>query len=357
MHGQDRTQAEALRAFTLIELLVVIAIIGVLVALLLPAVQAAREAARRAQCINNLKQFGLAIVNYESTLASYPMGRIAKTKQYDNCVTFWGHSWLNVTLPFMEAGAQFNAINFNRPWDNATQVTAYRVKVNSLLCPGDDRVNSSVWTNLTTGGIITPMQASYAGMSGLTEIALYAWNITATSPNADRCGSIDNEGIFGSNIAYKIASVTDGTAETIFVGEQCRFRNESANSTFNFANTVSVFSGPDWGAAPLWPGDFRVTGIAYAVPRLNAKAVTNNAQGCMNGNPFGSTLYSYGNPVGWLNTCQDLGQLGFRSRHPGGANFLFGDGSVHFLKETINLPTYRALATRGMGEIVGADAY
>jgi prepilin-type N-terminal cleavage/methylation domain-containing protein/prepilin-type processing-associated H-X9-DG protein len=355
MPGQDRTQVEVLRAFTLIELLVVIAIIGVLVALLLPAVQAAREAARRAQCVNNLKQLGLAIANYESTLGSYPMGRIAKTKQYDNCVTFWGHSWLNVTLPFMEAGAQFNAINFNRTWDTATQITAYRVKVSALLCPDDDRVNPSVWTNNATGGIITPMQASYAGMSGLTEIALYFWTITATSPNADRCGAIDSEGIFGSNVAYKLASVTDGTTHTILVGEQCRFLNESANSTFNFANTVSVFSGPDWGANPLWPGDTRVTGIAYAVPKLNAKAVTSNPLGCINGNPFGTP--QFGNPVGWIKTCTDLGQLGFRSRHPGGVNFVFGDGSVRFLKDTINLPTYRALATRAMGEIVSADAY
>ncbi len=200
------------------------------------------------------------------------------------------------------------------------------------------------------------MQTSYPGMSGLTEIALFRWSPGAGQPNADRCGAIDSEGVFGKNIAYRVASVTDGTANTIFVGEQSRFLNEPPNSTFNFGNVVDAFNGPDWvSGTRYWPGDVRVTGIAYAVPRLNARAVTRNATACMNGNPLGTP--QYGNPVGWLNTCPDLGQFGFRSRHPGGVNFLFGDGSVHFLKDTISLPTYRSLATRAMGEVVSADAY
>jgi prepilin-type N-terminal cleavage/methylation domain-containing protein/prepilin-type processing-associated H-X9-DG protein len=352
MSRQDRTQAEGLRAFTLIELLVVIAIIGVLVALLLPAVQAAREAARRAQCTNNLKQFGLAIANYESAQGSYPMGRIDRSPQYTNCVNLIGHSWMNFTLPFLEGGAQYNAINFNLPYNTRAQFTAFRLKINTLLCPDDDPN-----VDLTAQGYIVTMQTSYAGMSGLTEITIYRWNPGPGQPNADRCGALDGEGIFGNSIAYKIASVTDGTANTIFVGEQCRFLNEPPNSTFNFGNVACTIVGPDWAGSTYWPGDVRVTGIAYAVPRLNAKAVTSNATACMRGNPFGTTQYSYGNPVGWLNTCPDLGQFGFRSRHPGGVNFLFGDGSVHFLKESIALPTYRALATRALGEVVSADAY
>ncbi len=109
-----------------IELLVVIAIIAILIALLLPAVQAAREAARRAQCVNNLKQIGLAIMNYESALGSYPMGRIDRSRQYDNCTTQWLHGWISFTIPFMEGGAQYSAINFSRPYNSVVQFTAFR---------------------------------------------------------------------------------------------------------------------------------------------------------------------------------------------------------------------------------------
>jgi prepilin-type N-terminal cleavage/methylation domain-containing protein/prepilin-type processing-associated H-X9-DG protein len=350
MSGHSQSQAAAKRAFTLIELLVVIAIIGVLVALLLPAVQAAREAARRSQCVNNLKQIGLAILNYESAQGSYPMGRLHRSRSYDNCATSWEHSWINYTIPFMEAGAQFNAINFFRPYNSITQFTAFRLKLNTLLCPDDDPN-----TDLSSQGYIVTMQTSYAGMSGLTENVYYYWGTSTTAPNADRCGDIDGEGVFGSDIAYKANTLIDGTGQTIFVGEQSRFLNEPPNSTFNFGNIVGAFSGPDWTGKTTWSGDLRVTALAYAVPKINSKAVTSNVTACMNGNPFGTP--QFGNSVGWLNTCPNLGQLGFRSRHPGGANFLFGDGSVRFLKETISLPTYRALATRAMGEIVSADAY
>jgi prepilin-type processing-associated H-X9-DG protein len=194
-------------------------------------------------------------------------------------------------------------------------------------------------------------------MAGLTEIMLYFWGSGTSVPNADRCGAIDSEGIFGTNIAYKPNTVIDGTGNTIFVGEQSRFLNEPPNSTFNFGNISGAFAGPDWTGKVTWSGDVRETAIAYAVPKINSKAVTSNVTACMNGNPFGSTSVSFGNPVGWLNTCPNLGQFSFRSRHPGGANFLFGDGSVRFLKESINLTTYHSLATRAMGEIVSADAY
>jgi prepilin-type N-terminal cleavage/methylation domain-containing protein/prepilin-type processing-associated H-X9-DG protein len=350
MRRQNRTQVAPRGAFTLIELLVVIAIIGVLVALLLPAVQAAREAARRAQCVNNLKQIGLAIMNYESAQTSYPMGRFRLDRAYDNCATAWDHSWINYILPFLEAGNQYGAINYSRPYNSVTQFTAFRLKLATLICP-DDTPN----TDLTAQGYIVTMQTSYTGMSGLTENVYYSWGTSTSAPNANRCGAIDGEGIFGTTIAYKVTDVIDGTSNTIFVGEQTRFSNEPPNSTFNFGNASGAFAGPDWLGATTWSGDVRVTGLAYAVPRPNAKAVTSNVTACMNGNPFGTP--QYGNSVGWLNTCQNMGQFGFRSPHPGGVNFLFGDASVRFLKDSIGLPTYRALATRAMGEVISSDAY
>jgi prepilin-type N-terminal cleavage/methylation domain-containing protein/prepilin-type processing-associated H-X9-DG protein len=338
------------RGFTLIELLVVIAIIGVLIALLLPAVQAAREAARRAQCTNNLKQIGLALHNYESAQGSFPMFCLTRSRTYDNCASSWLHTWLNYSLPYMEAGNQFNSINFMRPYNSVTQFTAFRLKHGSLICP-DDTPN----VDLTAQGFIVTMQTSYYAMKGLSENQWWSWGTGATAPNADRCGVIDGEGVFEPNLAHKIADITDGTNNTIVVGEVSRFRDEPSGSPFNFGNAAGAFGGPDWVSGTVWPGDVRVTAGAYAVPKINAKPVKSGMGDCFQGNPFGTP--QYGNAPGWINTCQNLGQFGFRSNHPGGANFLFGDGSVHFLKDTINLPTYRALATRALGEVISADAY
>jgi len=337
------------RGFTLIELLVVIAIIAVLIALLLPAVQSAREAARRSQCVNNLKQIGLAIHNYESANGSFPMGNSWRSRTYDNCATNWGHTWMNFMIPYMEAGNQYNAINFMRPYNSVVQFTAFRLKIASLICP-DDQENQ----DLTTSGYIVTMQTSYYSMRGMTENLWYSWGTGTTAPNADRCGVIDGEGIFGSNIAYRISHITDGTSNTIAVGEVSRFLNEPMPSPFNFGNVAGAFGGPVWGGTTTWSGDVRPTAGAYSVPKLNAKPVTSNVTACLT-NPFGTP--QYGNPPGWINTCQNLGQFGFRSYHPGGVNFLFADGSVHFLKDTISLPTYRALSTRNLGEVVSADSY
>jgi len=342
------------RGFTLIELLVVIAIIGVLIALLLPAVQAAREAARRAQCINNMKQLGLAIHNYESSQGSFPMGNMRGSREFDNCATFWGHTWVSYILPYIEGGSQFNAVNYSRVYNSVSQFTAFRMKNATFLCP-DDTKN----TDLTQSGFIATFQTSYAAVRGLTENMYYSWGTGATAPNADRCGAIDSEGIFGANIAFKIADILDGTSGTMMVGEQSRFQEEPSGSTFNFGNVGGAFGGPDWvTGVQTWPGDIRVTSGAYLVPRLNALPVKNGGPACLTSTgPF--AYPTLGNPPGWVNSpaCLDLGQFGFRSKHPGGANFLFGDGSVKFIKQTVDKNTYRALGTRDKGEVVSGDSY
>ncbi len=333
-----------LKAFTLIELLVVIAIIAVLISLLLPAVQSARAAARRTQCINNLKQIGLAIHHYESAAGSFPMGRLQRSRQYDNCSTMWGHTWGMYILPFMEGSNQFNAVNFWRPYNSTFQFTSVRLKVAAYHCP-EDTPN----VDLTASGYIGTLQTSYAGVAGITEGIYYSWGTAVSANNASRCGVIDMEGIFGSNIAFGINAVTDGTSNTLLVGETSRFRDEPANSAFNFINVGGAFAGPDWSAGSIWPGDVRVSSMAYVVPRINAKPVKS-------GGP--SALTSVG-PFNWQTStqAQELGQFGFRSNHAGGANFLFGDGSVRFLKESISMQTYRALGTRSFGEVISADSY
>jgi prepilin-type N-terminal cleavage/methylation domain-containing protein/prepilin-type processing-associated H-X9-DG protein len=344
------------RAFTLIELLVVIAIIGVLIALLLPAVQAAREAARRAQCSNNLKQIGLALHNYISSVGTLPIGNMTQSRTYDNCVTTWGHTWATMMLPYMEAGNTYNAANFSRVWNSGSQTTAYRQKINSLICP-DDGQQPDMPLNF-----VGMLFSSYEAMRGMTETSLYWWGAGTTAPNADRCGVIDSEGAFGANIAFSIADLTDGTSNLILVGEQTRFVNEPSGSGFGFVNMGGWWNGPDQITGVIaWPGDFRVSSAAYSVPKINASPITNGALTVFTtAGPFGTT--QFGNPPGWSDQtkcpqCLQLGQLGFRSRHPGGANFLFADGSVKFLKETINAGVYRGLSTRAMGEVISGDSY
>jgi prepilin-type N-terminal cleavage/methylation domain-containing protein/prepilin-type processing-associated H-X9-DG protein len=331
-------------AFTLIELLVVIAIIGVLIALLLPAVQAAREAARRAQCTNNMKQLGLAIHNYESANSSLPMGD-QWTDPKRGCDGNWNfrHSWMALILNQVEQGNMYNAVNFSWPNDYTPNITCYKITVASFICPSD------LPNVKLPDGFISIIQSSYAGNRGLTENLVYTYTPSATAPNANRCFAIDGEGVFGRNIAYKLAEITDGTSGTMVAGEVSRFIDEPSGSPFNFGHIGGAWVGPDWTTGvSVWPQDFRLSSGAYAVPRLNAKPNKTNAQ---------TVLLSVG-PFGWINqpASLDLGQTGFRSLHPGGANFLFGDGSVKFLKSSINIGVYRCLATRAGGEIVSADS-
>jgi prepilin-type N-terminal cleavage/methylation domain-containing protein/prepilin-type processing-associated H-X9-DG protein len=349
------------RGFTLIELLVVIAIIAVLIALLLPAVQAARESARRAQCTNNLKQMGLGIANYESSQGSYPMGAMHATPlnpiaPFTACGTYFGHTWADYILPFMEGANQFNTFNFGRAYNSFSNVTALGVKVPSYVCPSDQPAT------VLGGNFIDPAQASYGAVRGLTNNAVFKWS----TKNADRCGAIDSEGAFNIDISTRVPSITDGTSNTMFVGEMSQFPNEPAGSNFNFNAVDVLWAGPPWtSATSFWAGDFRITGGAYTVPALNAPPDTTGALGnfqaggiCMQ-NPFGTPQYSSGNPVGWaaIPQCMNLGQYGFRSFHPGGGNFLMGDGSVRFLKNSINIQIYRALSTKDIGEIVSSDSY
>jgi prepilin-type N-terminal cleavage/methylation domain-containing protein/prepilin-type processing-associated H-X9-DG protein len=339
------------RGFTLIELLVVIAIIAVLIALLLPAVQAAREAARRAQCINNLKQIGLAIYNYESAGGSYPMGNITRSWFEDpNCAgTYYGHTAMSYILPYIEGSNQFNAINYARPYNTFAQTTAFYTKVASYLCPSD-----GIAATIPPQFIATA-QTSYAPVRGIRENLRW----TQAPPNAsNRCGANDSEGLFGANISYRVADVIDGTSNTMMFGETSRFKEEESagSSHFSFWNVAGAWVGPAWAnASPTWPGDVRVTGGAFVVPKLNSPPVLNGGPSCQDNVPSPHSLnwsLPPENPP-----CLYLGQWGFRSRHAGGANFAFADGSVKFIKDSVNYMIYRALGTRAGLEVLSSDSY
>jgi prepilin-type processing-associated H-X9-DG protein len=160
--------------------------------------------------------------------------------------------------------------------------------------------------------------------------------------------------MFGVDNSVLLQDVNDGFSNTMLFGETSQFKNEPPGSNFNFNNTAWYWVGPPWTGASYWRGDIRITGGAYQVPKLNAEADTN-------GSILSKCFFSSGVmfPPDWIpvQACQKLGQWGFRSLHPGGANFAFADGSVKFIKNEISLNIYRALGTRSGGEILSADQY
>ena len=335
MNPRRRTPPGPRPGFTLIELLVVIAIIAVLIALLLPAVQAAREAARRAQCVNNLKQIGLALQNYHDSLGAFPMGSYTwgpNDLALRLCSNQRGHGLFTFILPYIEQNNIYNSINFsfaaggvqNGVDAGLTQYTALIARVGGYICPSD--FPATPFTLSQSNNAYS--QSSYSGSVGTIDILRFNFGC----PN-----EIPPDGAFGKSLVYRITDFTDGTSNTLMVGEAARFKNDP-DQWMNHWNRALYYSS----------ALNRVTrhqGLASTTPKLNANLRIPDQP--------------WPNPYTWANDPrnQTMGQFGFRSQHPGGANFVFGDGSVRFLKDTINSAVYRAVSTRNVGEVVSADAF
>jgi prepilin-type processing-associated H-X9-DG protein/prepilin-type N-terminal cleavage/methylation domain-containing protein len=301
-------QKKQKHAFTLIELLVVISIISLLIALLLPAVQAARESARRAQCVNNLKQIGLALHSYEGTHRAFPPGYVSNFDA-SGTDTGPGWGWAAMLLPQMEQKPLFDAVNFNLPIEDVSNPTFRLTRMTVLLCPSDSA--PLVWWAVTRDPSGTPLQnicqvaaANYVGMYGTSD------------------PGIDGDGIFFRDGNIGIPNITDGTAQTIAAGERA------------YALGVATWVGSVTGTS-LFP--LTDDGVGY--PRLES------APGMILGHAGGNL--GPGDPRGEVNQ--------FYSRHPGGVNFLFADGHVAFLKTTMNHQVFRGLATRAGGEAISGD--
>lgn len=304
------------RGFTLVELLVVIAIIGVLVALLLPAVQAAREAARRMQCTNNQKQIALALHNYENKIGRYPPGRMGCDGwTEDVCkgnkdIQRPGTSLFGMLLPYVEQQGLYDAIGWNNgavypanasdsddsevDWRDG--IAEYlKVRIPSYVCPSDDSKKLKDGTQSATG--------SYAGCQG---------SYGPTGPNdVDQIKAKHyNSGVFLYRTEVMVKDVQDGTSNTFFLGE-----------------TVEGHTGD---SSNVW-----LLGSRYT----DSLRTTQNPVNTKPGTGVCVTLY-------------DLRVNGaFGSRHAGGATFAFGDGHVQFISDNISLPLYKALSTRAGGEI------
>jgi prepilin-type N-terminal cleavage/methylation domain-containing protein/prepilin-type processing-associated H-X9-DG protein len=309
-------------AFTLIELLVVIAIIGVLVALLLPAVQAAREAARRAQCANHLRQITLAVHNFEGTHKQLPMNRYG---DYDDHVTWGGPyensrswSWLSAILPHLEQTNVYNLGNVpNRPLDASTILGT---PVPTFWCPSDQISSLKVFperTRYLRTGVPVGL-TNYKGVQG----ANFCWGDWA---NGSTMGSDCEPWWKGDGIFYpmdwqkpkSLAKITDGTSNTLMVGEDI------------WNQTRATCSDPCYGLGFSWAHPVEANATA-AIP-LNARRPA-------------ATPYADND---WT------GHNGFRSWHPGGGQFGLCDGSVRFVSNTIPLGIYRAAATISGHEAAG----
>jgi prepilin-type N-terminal cleavage/methylation domain-containing protein/prepilin-type processing-associated H-X9-DG protein len=356
------------RGFTLIELLVVIAIIAVLISLLLPAVQSAREAARRAQCINNLKQIALASHNYESGNGTFPIGWMgyALPNTYPGlgaCQTSnpIGHTAFVYILAYIEGGAAYNSWNIVRVYNSVSNKTGSSTLLSSYLCPSDTQASPD------PAGDFPAAQASYVVCEGTQEQVIWNWGNTAppdpTGQYASSCNQGPGDGMFAPDYATRISAVSDGLSNTLLFGEMSRFINEPAGSNFQFNYAAGWWTGPPWTGAPAWgSNDIRFTGIAPTIARPNSPPDLTNTM-------LNTCVFSSGavyppdlarlsaNPTSPTSACTNWGQIAFRSLHPGGVNFAMADGSVKFIKSSISYLTWWSLGTRNGGEVISADAY
>jgi len=344
------------RGFTLIELLVVIAIIAVLIALLLPAVQSAREAARRAQCLNNLKQIGIGLHNYHTATGAFPLSEtMAYNQVYGVYYSDWG-TWSAhaLLLGYMEGQPIYNSCNFNWvvEYDIGFQInlTVTNTVINTFICPSDGQSPNA------------PSSQEWAGNTN----NYFASRGTTTDP-----WSPDSTGAFAHSRAYGVQDLTDGTSNTIAFGEALisgaqffqAYRGGMAKKVYNHnkggvfdvrTNMTQLMS--DLQTCNQWwqarqNAAFGDKGYRWAVGGAGITSFNTII-------PPSTSQY----PWGGCRLDQDGGGMAWglyenaTSNHPGGANFMFADGSVKFLKGTISMPIYMALGTRNSGEAPPADS-
>jgi prepilin-type N-terminal cleavage/methylation domain-containing protein len=304
------------RAFTLIELLVVIAIIAVLIALLLPAVQSAREAARRAQCSNNLVQLAIALQNYDGSFERLPPGVVNDTSPVLDQPKGYHFGWLTQILPYCEQRNVYNHLNFKLGLYETQNFTCRTMLVDMFLCPSDA-------VNMRRGSTGLAM-GSYAGCHNDAEAPI----------------SANNNGVLFLNSSVRYEDITDGSSQTIFLSEKL---NDGLDQGWASGTRASLrnMGSRSLGSRSRGPGGKILFDLAE------------EEQGTARGPILKGALSAAA--VDDQNALSFVGSFG--SNHPGGQSVAMGDGSVRFLKTSMGSAVARRLANRADGELLSADQY
>ena len=343
----------------MIELLIVISIIAFLTALLLPAVQSAREAARRMKCVNNLKQLGLGMLNYESTHGALPPQQVLRFSLAGPSV-IWKSTWSITSriAPFLEQGPLYNAINYSLPLGRAENSTVVSQRLGMLICPSEIRPDPIITTNAKTGAISVYGVSNYGWCEG-------DWYIFGGK------GGMPNRSAFGPNTSKPLSAFTDGLSQTMLAGEVKTYTQAyhdcdsapgpAASDPFAVPEPLAIrasiaasangsgcrlAAGTPGGGHTRWAsGNSFYDGFTTALPPNSSAPAGANALDtdlCTIDEDDGGPTYS---------------AVTSRSHHPGGVNALFGDGSVHFIKDSVDWHNWRALGTIAGSEVVSNASY